>query len=95
MNDNGRGGGNDGDWRRFAIGTMTLFFTALFIFAALADRFLSRFMPVFIALMLVALVLYTLVVGSIRLIQRAKRHHDTTTPTTPSSPTPTEPEARS
>lgn len=77
MNDRGgranrHGGNDDGDWRRFAIGSMTLLFTGLFVFAALADRFLSRFMPVFLGLMLVALVVYTLVVGTIRLIARAR-----------------------
>jgi len=68
----GNGGGNDGGWRRFAVGSMTLLFTGLFVFAALADRFLSRFMPVFIGLMLVALLGYTLVVGTIRLIARVR-----------------------
>jgi len=65
-------GGNDGGWRRFAAASMTLLFTGLFVFAALADRFLSRFMPVFIGLMLVALLGYTLVVGTIRLIVRVR-----------------------
>ncbi len=72
MNDRGGRGEDDRSWRRFAAGSMTLLFTGLFVFAALADRFLSRFMPVFLGLMLVALLGYTLVVGTIRLVARAR-----------------------
>lgn len=71
------------EWRWVAGGTMTALVIVLFLVAAAADTFLSRFMPVFLGLMLVALALYTLVVGSVRLVQRLRRP----AATPPASPT--------
>lgn len=61
------------EWRWIAGGSFAFLIVGLFVFAAAADAFLSRFMPVFVGLMLVGLVLYTLVVGLVRLVQRARR----------------------
>lgn len=77
--------GNDDDrsWRRFAALTMASFVVGLFAFVVLFDDFLSRFLPVFLLLMSVALAGYALVVGIIRGIQRARRgptHDERETP---------------
>lgn len=67
MNDDERG------WRAFAAATMLLFFFSLLIFSALFDAFLTRFIPVFLGLLCVALLGYTLVASILRTILRARR----------------------
>lgn len=61
------------EWRWVAGGSFVALIALLFVFAAAADAFLSRFMPVFLGLMLVGLVFYTLVVALVRLVQRVRR----------------------
>lgn len=61
------------EWRWIAGVSFTTLIVALFVFVIAADAFLSRFMPVFLGLMIVALVLYSIVVGAVRLVQRARR----------------------
>lgn len=65
--------GDERSWRTFAAATMLLFFSGLFIFAALFDAFLSRFIPVFLGLLCVALIGYTLVASILRTVTRARR----------------------
>ncbi len=64
--------GDERGWRTFAAATMLLFFFGLLIFAALFDGFLSHFIPVFLGLLCVALVGYTIVVSILRTILRAR-----------------------
>lgn len=52
---------------------MLLFFFALLIFAAIFDAFLSRFMPVFLGLLCVALIAYGAVASILRMIIRIRR----------------------
>ncbi len=61
------------EWRWIAGGSFASLIAVLFVFAAAADAFLSRFMPVFVGLMLVGLVFYTVVVALVRLVQRLRR----------------------
>ncbi len=63
----------DRSWRGFAAGTMLLFFFGLLIFAAIFDAFLSRFMPVFLGLLCVALIAYSAVASILRMIIRIRR----------------------
>ncbi|GEM_PF-5001958 len=67
-------------WRGFALVTMLVFFFGLLIFAALFDAFLSRFLPVFLGLLSVALIGYALVASILRTVLRARRaaHPDET-----------------
>jgi uncharacterized membrane protein YdjX (TVP38/TMEM64 family) len=75
--------GDERGWRTFAAATMLLFFFGLLIFAALFDTFLSHFIPVFLGLLCIALVGYTIVVSILRTILRARgggaSHSDDTT----------------
>ena len=64
--------GDERGWRTFAAATMLLFFFGLLIFATLFDAFLSHFIPVFLGLLCVALLAYTLVVSIVRAILRAR-----------------------
>jgi uncharacterized membrane protein YdjX (TVP38/TMEM64 family) len=64
--------GDERGWRTFAAATMLLFFFGLLIFAALFDAFLSHFIPIFLGLLCVALVGYTIVVSILRTILRAR-----------------------
>lgn len=72
-------------WRGFALATMLVFFFGLLIFAAVFDAFLSRFMPVFLGLLCVALLGYALVASILRTILRVRRasHPDQTDPNHP------------
>ncbi len=72
-------------WRGFALATMLAFFFGLLIFAAVFDAFLSRFMPVFLGLLCVALLGYTLVASILRTILRVRHasHPDKTDPDHP------------
>lgn len=63
---------DDRTWRAFAAATMLLFFFGLLIFAALFDAFLTRFIPIFLGLLCVALIGYTLVASILRAILRAR-----------------------
>ena len=76
MNDDERG------WRTFAAATMLLFFFGLLIFSALFDAFLTRFIPVFLGLLCIALVGYTFVASILRRVLRARcaPHTDETDP---------------
>ena len=67
-------------WRGFALATMLVFFFGLLIFAAVFDAFLSRFMPVFLGLLCVALLGYALVASIVRTVLRVRRaaHPDET-----------------
>ena len=69
-------------WRTFAATTMLLFFFGLLIFAAVFDAFLSHFIPVFLGLLCVALVGYTIMVSIVRSISRARHapHPDESDP---------------
>lgn len=60
-------------WRAFALGTMLIFFFGLLIFAAVFDAFLSRFLPVFLGLLCVALLGYALVASLLRTVLRVRR----------------------
>jgi hypothetical protein len=60
-------------WRGFALATMLVFFFGLLIFAAVFDAFLSRFMPVFLGLLCVALIGYALVASIVRMVVRVRR----------------------
>ena len=72
--------GDERGWRTFAAATMLLFFFGLLIVAALFDSFLSHFIPVFLGLLCVALIGYTIVVSILRTIVRARHvpHPDDT-----------------
>ena len=72
--------GDERGWRTFAATTMLLFFFGLLIFAAVFDAFLSRFIPVFLGLLCVVLLGYTIVASILRTILRARRtpHPDET-----------------
>ncbi len=63
---------DDRGWRLFATATMLLLFFGLLVLVALFDAFLSRFLPVFLGLMSVALVAYALVALIVRTILRAR-----------------------
>lgn len=65
--------GDERGWRTFAAATMLLFFFALLIFAAAFDAFLSHFIPVFLGLLSVALIGYTIVASILRAVLRARR----------------------
>jgi len=67
---------DDRGWRGFALVTMLLFFFGLLIFAAVFDAFLSRFLPVFLGLLSVALIGYALVASILRRVLRARRAAD-------------------
>lgn len=69
-------------WRLFATTTMLVLFFGLLILVAVFDAFLSRFLPVFLALLCVALLAYALVALIVRTIlhvRRASRSDDTDT----------------
>jgi len=72
-------------WRGFALATMLVFFFGLLIFVAIFDAFLSRFMPVFLGLLCVALLGYALVATILRAILRVRRasHPEETDPNRP------------
>lgn len=65
--------GDERGWRTFAAATMLLFFFGLLVFAAAFDAFLSRFIPVFLGLLCLALVGYTIVASILRAILRTRR----------------------
>lgn len=59
-------------WRRFAVGTMLCFFFGLLILVAVFDSFLSRFLPVFLGLLCVALIGDGIVVVILRAVRRRR-----------------------
>jgi hypothetical protein len=76
-------GDNDRGWPLFAGVTMLLFFFGLLIFAAVFDRFLTRFLPVFLGLLCLALIGYGIVALMLRTVLRIRRrspHPDKTEP---------------
>lgn len=60
-------------WRHFAAGTMLLFFFGLLILVAAFDAFLSRFLPIFLGLLCIALIGYGTVALILRTIIRARQ----------------------
>jgi hypothetical protein len=76
LNDDDRG------WRLFAGATMLFFFFALLIFAAIFDTFLTRFLPIFLGLLCLALIGYGIVALILRTVLRIRRasHPDETEP---------------
>ena len=70
MNDDNRG------WPLFAGVTMLLFFFGLLIFAAVFDTFLTRFLPIFLGLLCLALIGYGVVALILRTILRIRRPPD-------------------
>lgn len=76
MNDDQRG------WRGFATATMFTLFFGLLILVAVFDAFLSRFMPIFLGLLSVALIAYAAVAFIMRTVARIRRapHSDETEP---------------
>lgn len=74
--------GDDRGWRFFAGATMLIFFFGLLIFAAIFDAFLTRFLPIFLGLLCLALIAYSIVALILRTIQRIRRppHPDETEP---------------
>ena len=63
---------DDRSWRLFAGATMLLFFFGLLIFAAVFDAFLTRFLPIFLGLLCIALIGYSIVALILRTVQRMR-----------------------
>ena len=60
-------------WRLFAAGTMLLFFFGLLILVAAFDAFLSRFLPIFLGLLCIALIGYGIVALILRTVLRTRQ----------------------
>jgi membrane protein implicated in regulation of membrane protease activity len=61
-------------WRLFAGATMLLLFFGVLIFVAVFDAFLTRFLPIFLGLLCVALIAWSAVALILRTVQRIRRH---------------------